>query len=121
MESERFDIEHDQPDGVGRTAFGSRVRTNRQARPTDGSAHSVELLRGQRVRFPVSGWGTVGATFLSVEQSGPPLFTGGSFGPEAGILTIAASIVGVLVTMLWVRVRTGRVTLQTSLAEPPTA
>ena len=79
------------------------------------------FCEGNVFGFPVSGWGTLGATFLSIEQSGPPLFTGGAFGPEAGVLIIAASIVGCLMIALWVRVRTGRAALQASLAEPPIA
>lgn len=71
--------------------------------------------------FPVSGLEPVGATFLSIEQVGPPLFTGGAFGPEAGLLGIAAMIVGILLIWLWVQARSGKVTLQASLAEPPTA
>ena len=59
------------------------------------------FFEGNVCGFPVSGWGTLGATFLSMEQSGPPLFTGGAFGPEGGVLTIAASIVGSLIILLW--------------------
>jgi hypothetical protein len=69
------------------------------------------IFEGNIFGLPVSGWGTLGATFLSVEQGGPTLFTGDAFGPEAGLLTIAASIVGNLMVVLWVRARTGRVVL----------
>jgi hypothetical protein len=79
------------------------------------------FFEGNVFGFPVSGWGTLGATFLFIEQSGPPLLTGGTFGPEAGVLTIAASILGALMILLWVRARRGRVSLQTSLAEPTPA
>jgi hypothetical protein len=34
--------------------------------------------------LPVSGFETFGASFLSTEQVGPDLWTGGSFGPEGG-------------------------------------
>jgi hypothetical protein len=64
---------------------------------------------------------TVGATFLSIEQSGPLLFTGGAFGPEAGVLTNAASVVGFVLILLWVRICSGKVALRTSLAVPLTA
>jgi membrane protease YdiL (CAAX protease family) len=79
------------------------------------------FFEGNVFGLPVSGWTTLGATFISIEQSGPPLFTGGAFGPEGGVLTIAASIIGVSMILLWVRVRSGRVALQTSLAEPTLA
>lgn len=95
------------------------VLTGRLALPM-GLHIAWNFFEGNVFGFPVSGWGTLGATFLSIEQSGPPLFTGGAFGPEAGLLTIAASILGVWMIVLWVRARTGRVTLQTSLADPPT-
>jgi uncharacterized protein len=79
------------------------------------------FFEGNVFGFPVSGVETVGATFLSIEQSGPLLFTGGAFGPEAGVLTNAASVVGFLLIVLWVRIRSGKVALRTSLAVPPTA
>ena len=95
------------------------VLTGRLALPM-GLHIAWNFFEGNVFGFPVSGWETLGATFLSIEQSGPALFTGGAFGPEAGLLTIAASILGVWMIVLWVRARTGRVTLQTSLTNPPT-
>jgi membrane protease YdiL (CAAX protease family) len=95
------------------------VLTSRLALPM-GLHIAWNFFEGNVFGFPVSGWGTLGATFLSIEQSGPPLFTGVSFGPEARLLTIAASILGASMIVLWVRTCTGRVTLQTSLSEPPT-
>jgi membrane protease YdiL (CAAX protease family) len=98
----------------------SYVLTGRLALPM-GLHISWNFFEGNVFGFPVSGVETVGATFLSIEQGGPPLFTGGTFGPEAGVLTNAASVLGCLMILLWVRIRTGRVALQTSLAVPPTA
>lgn len=43
--------------------------------------------------FPVSGI-EVGVALVAVRQRGPPLFTGGRFGPEAGLLGIAAALAG---------------------------
>jgi membrane protease YdiL (CAAX protease family) len=96
------------------------VWTGRLALPI-GLHIAWNFCEGNVFGLPVSGWTTLGATFISIEQSGPPLFTGGAFGPEAGVLTIAASLIGVSMILLWVRVRTGRVALQTSLTEyqPP--
>jgi hypothetical protein len=76
------------------------------------------FFQGNVFGFPVSGIGTVGATFISVEQEGPLLLTGGPFGPEAGLLGLATMSAGGLLTWLWVRARSGKATLQTSIAEP---
>jgi len=77
------------------------------------------FLQGNVFGFPVSGLEPVGATFLSTKQGGPILFTGGVFGPEAGLLGLGAMIAGILLTWLWVQARSGKATLQASLAEPP--
>ena len=77
------------------------------------------FFQGTVFGFPVSGMDDLGAKFISIDQGGPALFTGGPFGPEAGLLDIAATIVGSLLIWLWVRARSGRATLQTSIAEPP--
>jgi uncharacterized protein len=98
----------------------SYVLSGRLALPM-GLHIAWNFFEGNVFGLPVSGVETVGATFLSIEQSGPLLFTGGAFGPEAGVLTNAASVVGFLLIVLWVRIRSGRVALRTSLAVPPTA
>ena len=67
--------------------------------------------------FPVSGL-DAGATFISIEQGGPPLITGGAFGPEAGLIGIAAMILGSILTILWVRVRYGRTGILERLVTP---
>ena len=69
--------------------------------------------------FPVSGVESFQTTFIATDQSGPQLWTGGAFGPEAGLLTPVATLVGVLLIILWVRYRYGRVSLAVSLAQPP--
>ncbi len=81
---------------------------------------SWNLFQGNVFGFPVSGLEPIGATILAVEQGGPMLVTGGVFGPEAGMLGLCAMVVGILLTWLWVRARTGKATLHTPLAEPPT-
>lgn len=77
------------------------------------------FFQGNIFGFPVSGLEPIGSTVLSIEQGGPSLFTGGDFGPEAGLLGLATMLVGLLLTWLWVRVRTGKATLHAPLAEPP--
>jgi membrane protease YdiL (CAAX protease family) len=51
--------------------------------------------------FPVSGLDAGGLFTLSV--TGPEEFTGGAFGPEAGILAIAAEIIGIGLLLIWYR------------------
>jgi membrane protease YdiL (CAAX protease family) len=69
--------------------------------------------------FPVSGVSRMRTTFVATEQVGPEMWTGGAFGPEAGLVGLGAMIVGVVLTLLWVRWRQGEVRLATALAEPP--
>jgi membrane protease YdiL (CAAX protease family) len=77
------------------------------------------FFQGNVFGFPVSGLEPLSATFVSIEQGGPSLFTGGAFGPEAGLLDPAATIVGSLLIWLWVCTRSGDGRLKLSIAEPP--
>jgi membrane protease YdiL (CAAX protease family) len=78
------------------------------------------FFQGNVFGFPaVSGLKPVGATFLSTDQGGPGLWTGGPFGPEAGLLAPAAMILGSLLMALWVRLRSGKVGIHTPIAEGP--
>lgn len=95
------------------------ILTGRLAIPI-GLHVTWNFFQGNVFGFPVSGIEPIGATFISIEQGGPLLFTGGAFGPEAGLLDIAATVIGSLLTWLWVRVRSGKATLEASLADPPT-
>jgi membrane protease YdiL (CAAX protease family) len=70
--------------------------------------------------FPVSGIEPIGATFISIEQSGPHVFTGDIFGPEAGLIGLFAMVAGGLLIAFWARIRSGKTAIETSLAEPPT-
>jgi len=67
--------------------------------------------------FPVSGE-HFGASFICIQQGGSEIWTGGPFGPEAGLLGIGAHLVGILAVAAWVRLRQGRVVLLVELAEP---
>ncbi|MGD2144743.1 MAG: CPBP family intramembrane metalloprotease [Anaerolineae bacterium] len=77
------------------------------------------FVQGNVFGFPVSGTGFRSASFITIEQSGPDLWTGGAFGPEAGLLGLGTMMVGILLTVLWVRWRHGQVRLDLSLAEKP--
>jgi CAAX protease family protein len=94
------------------------VLTGRLAIPV-GLHITWNFFQGNVFGFPVSGLEPVGATVFSIEQGGPLLFTGGVFGPEAGLLDIAATLVGSLLILLWVRIRSGKAVIETSIAEPP--
>ena len=77
------------------------------------------FFQGNVFGFPVSGLDLVGATFLSTQQSGSDLLTGGPFGPEAGLLAPVAMAVGVALISLRVRRRTGKLALHLPLADSP--
>jgi membrane protease YdiL (CAAX protease family) len=77
------------------------------------------FFQGAVFGFPVSGLKVGGATFLSLDQGGPDLWTGGRFGPEGGLLAPVAMVAGVFLIALWVRLRHGRVGVHTPIAEGP--
>ena len=65
--------------------------------------------------FPVSGI-PVSVSVVAIEQRGPELLTGGSFGPEAGVLGAGAALFGIVAVAGWVRVREGGVSVRTEVA-----
>jgi membrane protease YdiL (CAAX protease family) len=73
------------------------------------------FFEGNVFGFPVSG-ANAGATFIAIQQGGPDFFTGGAFGPEAGLVGILAIILGAILIAWWVRHTTGRLALQERLA-----
>jgi uncharacterized protein len=75
------------------------------------------LFQGAVYGFPVSGFESFGATLLATKQSGPELWTGGSFGPEGGLLIPGIMFLGMSLIALWIRLRTGKISLHTPLAE----
>jgi uncharacterized protein len=77
------------------------------------------FFQGAVYGFPVSGYGAFGATLLATVQGGPELWTGGSFGPEGGLLAPAAMLLGISLIALWTRLRTGKASLHTPIAEFP--
>jgi len=64
--------------------------------------------------FPVSGSSPTTHLFSS-QQTGPVVWTGGAFGPEAGLLSMCWTLVGVGLTVLWIRCRRERLGLHTPL------
>ena len=91
------------------------VLTGRLGLPI-GLHFAWNFVQGNVYGFPVSGNIFGGATVMSIEQGGPTLWTGGAFGPEAGLLGIAAILLGCLLTLLWVEGRYKRVAFYLPLA-----
>lgn len=79
------------------------------------------FFQGNVFGFPVSGTSVNHTTFIAIAQAGPALWTGGAFGPEAGLLGIGAMLAGALLTVWWVRRTRGEARLQPSVAayQPP--
>lgn len=67
--------------------------------------------------FPVSGV-DAGVTIVAVDVIGPTAFTGGAFGPEAGLLGTAAKLVGIAAILGWVYRRTGELRVDPGITEP---
>jgi membrane protease YdiL (CAAX protease family) len=74
------------------------------------------FVQGNVYGFPVSGNIFTSATVIAIEQGGPSLWTGGAFGPEAGLIGIAAILLGCALTLLWVWLRYGAIRLYLPLA-----
>lgn len=74
------------------------------------------FFQGSVYGFRVSGTYSPGS-LLFINQGGPDLWTGGSFGPEGGLLGVFAFLIGIIAILAWVRVRRKRAEIQTSLAE----
>ena len=96
------------------------VLTGRLALPI-GVHVTWNLFQGNVFGFPVSGttFSAETATFFSIQQSGPEFWTGGSFGPEGGLLGLLVIIAGIFLVVGWVRLRYGSIKLHTQLAQPP--
>ena len=75
------------------------------------------FFQGTVYGFPVSGTNN-GVSLVAIEQSGPSVITGGGFGPEAGLLGIAATGIGLGLIVLWVAWREGSVQFDLSITSP---
>ena len=96
---------------LGVTAAGvflgvAYVRTASLALPV-GVHVTWNFVQGAVWGFPVSGIASA-ATVVATVRSGPTLATGGSFGPEASLVGLAASLAGVLAVVAYARVRSLR-------------
>ncbi len=98
------------------TAF---VLTGRLAIPI-GVHITWNFFQGNIFGFPVSGITTPDSSkMITIIQNGPENWTGGAFGPEAGLIGICAIFVGTLLTAAWVRFKDGQIVLHLPIAEPP--
>lgn len=73
------------------------------------------FFEGTVYGFAVSG--TPATTHLfSITEHGPEIWTGGAYGPEGGLICTVWMAMGVLLSLLWVRGRRGKLDLFTPLA-----
>ena len=75
------------------------------------------LFEGNIFCYSVSGlsYPAEAVTLLSVEHTGPKLWTGGTFGPEGGLLGLLAVVVGIALVVAWTRLRHADAGLYTRL------
>ncbi|MBN1877591.1 MAG: CPBP family intramembrane metalloprotease [Anaerolineae bacterium] len=73
------------------------------------------LFQGTVFGFPVSGI-SLGTSLITIRQGGPVAWTGGAFGPEAGLMGILANLTGSALIILWVYWRYRRVAMNERLA-----
>ncbi len=76
------------------------------------------FFQGNVFGFPVSGTAANQTTFISISQGGSDLWTGGGFGPEAGLIGIGALIIGTVLIIGYVRLRYGEVKLAQKISIP---
>jgi uncharacterized protein len=95
------------------------VVTGRLALPI-GLHFSWNAAQGLIFGFPVSGLTAMfDVQVLAIEQTGPERWTGGAFGPEAGLLSTGILVVGGLLIIAWARAHEGRVDPHEQIALPP--
>ena len=75
------------------------------------------FAQGTLYGFPVSGT-EFGASVIATRTTGPVAFTGGPFGPEAGLVGVAAVLLGCACIVVWARLRRGRVGIHPDVVAP---
>lgn len=68
------------------------------------------FVQGNVFGLPVSGGGSQ-MTMIATREQGPDLWTGGTFGPEGGLIGIAATALGCILVLIWVRRHAQQATL----------
>lgn len=74
------------------------------------------FAQGALFGFPVSGATVDHARLLVSGETGPDGWTGGVFGPEGGLLGLAAMLAGSVATVGWIRARRGDTDIAASIA-----
>lgn len=77
------------------------------------------FFQGNVFGFPVSGAHFSSTSFIAIQQGGPRLWTGGAFGPEAGLLGLGAMLLGILLTLFYVQNSRGKLGLHLPIGSPP--
>lgn len=75
------------------------------------------FAQGTIFGFPVSGNEFEGVNLMRTRLTGPPFWTGGEFGPEAGLLSIVALLAGMGIVLIWAARREGGLRLAVELTE----
>ena len=91
------------------------ICTRRLALPI-GFHIAWNFFQGGVFGFGVSGQ-SLAAALVTIDDHGPALLTGGRYGPEGGLAGTAALLAGLVLVVLWIRVREGGLTAQTLLTE----
>lgn len=69
------------------------------------------LVQGNIYGLPVSGKMQYATALVAIREQGPEMWTGGAFGPEAGLLGILATVAGMVSIVGWVKWRYGNLSL----------
>ena len=77
------------------------------------------FFQGNVFGFPVSGGSSQAAKVFSIHQAGPELWTGGNFGPEAGLLGLLGFVVTSAAVITWAALRQGRLKVDDRISSPP--
>lgn len=93
---------------IGLTMGAGLIFTGELAIPI-GLHISWNFFQGNIFGFPVSGlsYPSEIISLIQINQTGPEKWTGGGFGPEAGLLGLFANLLGLLIIVWWVYVRRG--------------
>ncbi len=77
-----------------------------------------DFTQGNIFGFPVAGQSLAdSASVLAIRQGGPELWTGGGLGPDGGLLSCCAFVIGMLAIVLYVRWHSGKLALYIPLTD----
>ncbi len=73
------------------------------------------FFQGNVFGFPVSG-SIPGTSYIAIQQTGPELWTGGAFGPEAGLIGLLTMLIGAGLIWVWLKLTHATIGWQIALA-----